>query len=321
LQSHGIEAIPFKGPIMAVSAYGDVCLRQFSDLDILVRPHDARKAMDLLLADGYRSKTTETSQESLREHHFKLGRSRPSVILELHWRITEECYAFALDTEVLWQRKRSVSFENERVLSFSEEDLLLILCHHGAKHNWYQLSLVCDVGALLRSHPAMNWPAIFRIAEQLACRRMLAVGLILAHDLLSCSLPPHVAHWLNTDPVAVRLSSELRQQLLSAIPAPPTSEQKWQFYLQSRERLTDRIHVCLGLEQIPRGVDQVALPLRARLIVYLMLALTPNQRDRDWIRLPAVLSFAYYLIRPIRLLAKSTRLWWQSLHSSERLDR
>ena len=35
LEEHGIAAIPFKGPVLAASAYGDVSLRQYMDLDII----------------------------------------------------------------------------------------------------------------------------------------------------------------------------------------------------------------------------------------------------------------------------------------------
>lgn len=35
-ESHSIPAIPYKGPVLAVSAYGNLSLRQISDLDILV---------------------------------------------------------------------------------------------------------------------------------------------------------------------------------------------------------------------------------------------------------------------------------------------
>jgi hypothetical protein len=34
-ETHSIPAIPFKGPVLAVSAYGNLSLRQISDLDIL----------------------------------------------------------------------------------------------------------------------------------------------------------------------------------------------------------------------------------------------------------------------------------------------
>src|SRR2546421_627163 len=35
--AEGIEAMPYKGPAIAVSIYGHLALRQFGDLDILVR--------------------------------------------------------------------------------------------------------------------------------------------------------------------------------------------------------------------------------------------------------------------------------------------
>jgi hypothetical protein len=44
LESHGIAAIPFKGPTLAESVYGNLALREFSDLDILVRQSDFPRA-------------------------------------------------------------------------------------------------------------------------------------------------------------------------------------------------------------------------------------------------------------------------------------
>jgi hypothetical protein len=53
-ESHSIPAIPFKGPVLAVSAYGNLSLRQIGDLDILVRERDYHKAKELLLDQGHR---------------------------------------------------------------------------------------------------------------------------------------------------------------------------------------------------------------------------------------------------------------------------
>jgi len=36
-RNRGIQALPFKGPLLAAQLYGDRALREFSDLDILVR--------------------------------------------------------------------------------------------------------------------------------------------------------------------------------------------------------------------------------------------------------------------------------------------
>jgi len=40
LQSEGIQAIPYKGPALAVQAYGEIALREFDDLDIILRQRD-----------------------------------------------------------------------------------------------------------------------------------------------------------------------------------------------------------------------------------------------------------------------------------------
>src|SRR5204862_195907 len=53
LQRAGIKAIPFKGPTLAVLAYGNLALRTFGDLDLLLRRNDIPRARDLLAAEGY----------------------------------------------------------------------------------------------------------------------------------------------------------------------------------------------------------------------------------------------------------------------------
>ena len=52
--AHEISAIPYKGPVLAVSVYGNLAFREFGDLDILVRERDYQTAQHLLSAQGYR---------------------------------------------------------------------------------------------------------------------------------------------------------------------------------------------------------------------------------------------------------------------------
>jgi hypothetical protein len=48
LKDNEIEAIAFKGPTLSQMAYGDITLRQFSDLDILIDQKDIYKASKIL---------------------------------------------------------------------------------------------------------------------------------------------------------------------------------------------------------------------------------------------------------------------------------
>ena len=56
LDERGIAVLSYKGPVLAIQAYHDVALRQFDDLDIVLRQRDMREAHETLLGLGYTAK-------------------------------------------------------------------------------------------------------------------------------------------------------------------------------------------------------------------------------------------------------------------------
>jgi len=52
-EESGIRALPFKGPVLALDLFGDLALREFVDLDILVPAGEILRATDLIEARGY----------------------------------------------------------------------------------------------------------------------------------------------------------------------------------------------------------------------------------------------------------------------------
>jgi len=55
LEDAGVRALPYKGPALAQQLYGDPCLRHFVDLDLVVAPQDARRALDCLERIGWQA--------------------------------------------------------------------------------------------------------------------------------------------------------------------------------------------------------------------------------------------------------------------------
>ena len=53
LQQNAVSALPYKGPLLALIAYGDSTLRSFDDLDILVTDADYFKTKTILQQHGY----------------------------------------------------------------------------------------------------------------------------------------------------------------------------------------------------------------------------------------------------------------------------
>jgi len=58
--AHGVPVIPIKGATLAASAYGDLTLRDFSDLDLLIPERSIAEAQTILLAQGYERKNPST---------------------------------------------------------------------------------------------------------------------------------------------------------------------------------------------------------------------------------------------------------------------
>lgn len=280
----GIEAVPYKGPALAVSAYGDLTLRRFIDLDIMVRKRDVMRAKELLLADGYQPQTPLTrTQESaiLRtQHNLAFTRERGRLVVELHWDIAPNRFSASLDAEQLWTRLVPLSLNGVEIKSLKPEDLLLSLCVHGSKHLWERLAWVCDVSELVAAHPALDWEWLLDLARRTGNERMLYLGLRLASELLAAPLPRPVRERIDADDAIRQLSAGIAARLFdeSGYRSPGLLE-NIKFNLHVRRRWRDKAR-------------------------YLQFVLAPTDGDFAALSLPSSLTFVYYFLRPFRLLFK-----------------
>lgn len=281
----GISALPFKGPVLAASVYGNLSLRQFSDLDILVHKRDVLKAGDLLISQGYKIQLTSAQQvEFLQEwYHFHFVRDGSPVHVEIHWAFTPRYWSFPFDFERLWERLEHVNLAGTTVLNLLPEDLLLILCVHGFKHHWEGLKWICDIAELIRVYQGVDWRQVMEQARTLGSERVLFLGLFLASNLLGAALPEEVLQRVQADTVVKSLTANIRERFFSEANDPLQGVNPHVFFFRMRERLRDRVRY---------------------LLYYLRTAMTPNEKDWAFLPLPAFLSFLYYLLPPIRLVRK-----------------
>lgn len=288
LKRIGVDAMPLKGPVLALTAYGSLALRQFIDLDIVVRPADLLRAKEVLVAQGYHSVNafTPTEEQALPEsgnHTYNFLRVDGQVSVEIHWAISQREYSFPLNFETLWRDRREVPFLGTLVPAPSPELLLLILCAHGTKHYWERLMWVCDVAELIHSRPDLDWDRLWEQARALRSERMLLVGLCLVNQLLKVPLPPEATHRIQADTTTGLLSSKAAGWLFLERENLGVTVQKRFFIFQVRECWRDKL-VYAG-----------------HLLVW---SITPNERDQAFVSMPAACSFLYYLVRPVRLLVK-----------------
>lgn len=195
-ESAGIRVVPFKGPALAVSAYGDITLREFTDLDFLARQGDLAPITRILKERGYVAREGDAyalSSGFLRnEFQFHFWRLRDSTLVEIHWRLTHRYFDFPFPLESRWEGLAETEIEGHRILAFQPEDQLLFLCVHGARHFWSSLNWVCDVAEHIRASPNLDWQFAFRQAALARNERTLLLGLALAQRLLGAELPAWV---------------------------------------------------------------------------------------------------------------------------------
>jgi Uncharacterised nucleotidyltransferase len=286
--AHGIHAIPFKGPVLAALAYGNLALREFRDLDILVHQRDVLRAKSLLIAQGYKPMLQFPHGEGatyLQARDYIFVREDGGVRVDLQWRITGRAFSFPLDTERLQNHSKSISLAGTTVPYLPPQDLLLILCVHGCKHRWERLKWICDIGEVVRVHQEADWGKISAHARSMGAWRMLALGLFLANNLLATPLPDHVSQSIQGDPALQPLAAQVRAHLFREADSTPSASARAVFYLSMRERFRDRVRYRLHY------VHQ-----------YFRIVLIPNAADHALLPLPASLSPLYYLLRPIRMM-------------------
>jgi hypothetical protein len=285
LEAREVRAISFKGPLLASLIYGDLSLRQFSDLDILIHKHDVSRTKALLMSLGYRPrKSLAAVQEA---PHMKsepvevFVRDDGIVSVDLHWGLGRTSLPFQLDQDSFWERREAVSLGGTTVCSLPPEELLLVLCTHGARHLWNRMKWICDIAELLRVRRGMDWERVIKLASDLGIERMLFLGLLLATDLLGAAIPEEVLHRAQASQGARALADQVRASLFLEADQSSGVVNQFMFRTRAREHLRDKVAVVRYL------IRRTA---------------TPTTTDRALIRLPAPLSFLYYLIRPIRLI-------------------
>jgi len=283
LEENGIRAIPFKGPTLALRVYGDVGLRQFGDLDILVHRKDILKVKELLISRGFKStlELTGTQQAALLRFDCAYNfDNKQGVALDVHWDFVERYFSFDIDVSRVWDRLEPVTISGKQLQTLSAEDLLLILCLHGFTHQWERLGWICDVASLIDSRKDLNWQRILENATTLGVRGILSLGLLLAGDLLDASIPPEVSKSLQPDARVKKLAGQVREQLFTERSTPAGLFAEANTLVSLRERRLDRLRSCLRLATTPRSYDWMFLSV------------------------PDSLFFLYYLVRPLRLAGK-----------------
>lgn len=214
LEAAGVVPLAYKGPALAVQAYGDASLRDYSDLDVLVRRNDLAPAGAALVRAGYRDISVSGAGRAalLRDgHHLQFRRE--GVLVEVHWRFGKALFGFSEEVSGLWDRAETLDIRGRGVRALSVPDHLLALAIHASKGMWASLDgTVCMVRLARRLGPE-DWAEVVERARLWRCEEALRMSLLLGEHMLGAAYPRQLAERLPPTRRARRLAGRVAADL------------------------------------------------------------------------------------------------------------
>lgn len=287
--ANNISVLPFKGPLLAAQAYGDLSARQFVDLDILVKPKQLESAIELLRDEGY---NPISSIGWLKKNNWHLldkkdiyFRSEDGLVnVELHWKLSGSHFALPFEMSALWARLENFCLANVSLKTLPFDDLLIYLCLHGSRHGWEQFGWICDLNELTLSRNEIDWEHLIEKARLLGCENVLGLGLYLVHYFFGREFSFRGWQKVKNDVMFLTFAKRIRSQLFTEKRIVMGLGARYAYHLKLKEDRWDKWKLHFHY-----------------LFWYLRIIFTPRTVDSNIFNFPRALEPLYYLMRPLRL--------------------
>lgn len=296
LKENKIHAVAFKGPTLSKIAYNSLDARSFTDLDILVRQDDYFKVREVLKCHGYQpfgelQKSEEEEKKfCLQAGEYTLFKENGTLYADIHYRcLGGNNIAFSSDFSFFWERLESVSLAGTEVLVFSKTDTLIYLCMNGIKDGWSSLRHICDIAMFISNSPNLNWDDVSDSSQKLRLQTAVSLSLSLVEILTGVSTPISLSKCPKQkekiDFFSRYIARKITTNLETAESISLIDELRMRFFIL--EGRMSRIKYIKSLIYRP---------------FFLLFAI--NTFDKEYIDLPAYLSFLYYPVRLIRVISQ-----------------
>jgi hypothetical protein len=249
-EQRGIKFLAHKGPALAQLLYGTPPMRQFGDLDVIVRSRDLARVREALMELGYDAglRLSPRQQQSFLRSGYECSFSLNSEhnLVELQWQIVPRFYSVDFNIDALFSRSVRIELDGLSLQTLRHEDLLLALCVHAAKHEWAQLGMLRDIATLTNFN--LDWDWIIAEARRLGILKILQVSLLALGELFSVFLVPQLRP-------RVKGAAELASAVVAGLqfdPEPNTESIRYfRAQLQTREQWRDRVRFIWRLATTP----------------------------------------------------------------------
>lgn len=286
LKKSGAECMPNKGVLLSKKLYGDYISRETSDIDFIIRPVDFVTAMNVLVADGYEYRCYYNPDykylflKSDSELKFVKRISGEEYKIELHWAVTHKMMAIPFPAEELFHNTDKENVLNNEIETLSlSNTLLTLLIHHGVNDIWRTVRHSIDFASFIsKYHADIDWGEMERLTRKYRIYKTTCLGLSMCREIYGIEIP---GNFIIIGPLLKRVIHDMLR-------FPPIKRKKL-----SGENIFQQFRLR------DSAVDKILLSG-----AYASTALLPNIRDVEAWPIPVKWGFAYYFIKPFRLLLR-----------------
>ena len=213
--AQNIPVIGLKGIYLSEWLYQDIGLRQFSDIDLLVKEKDVSICISFLENMGFKK-----SEISLTE--FILSRFIKDIIhypamvfkglsVELHIKLHSKNEKYNLKVSELWKNSIPVTINGANVLALNTTDMLIHLCLHLDKHfktDHVQFTCFNDITNVLEKYAeTLNWKEFTESCRLYYCEEIVFKYLVMVNKYMNATVPIDIIQKYNV------LLSEIDEKL------------------------------------------------------------------------------------------------------------
>ncbi|MCF0060854.1 nucleotidyltransferase family protein [Dyadobacter chenwenxiniae] len=188
-----VKAFLMKGALWAWLLYEKPNQREFGDIDFFIEEGDINKSLSTLKVNGFEPDPYRKylmGQDALRSAYLETDYQLPLQPIESHalqsleiqWKPSYPRYCYDLNWKELSLNMISVNMAGSLIqIPNMENQLLMMVIHHGGVEQWDKLKYMADFVRILRKHSdKLDWSYIQDISGKQGFKRLLSesVGMV-----------------------------------------------------------------------------------------------------------------------------------------------
>lgn len=195
-----IDVVPLKGIFLAETVYGDISMRQLSDMDILIQRKHIPDGVQILTNMGFtfdeRYKKSDFIQDLRDSKHIPLL-AKQGIGIELHTSLIIEDKGFCIPMQDFWTNTKPAKLSDMDCLQFHPHYLLIHICMHLDEHfvsaKIHFIAYVDILHCITTYTDTIHWDELYELCRNYGCEEQVFSHIYLTSKYLQAHIPAHIA--------------------------------------------------------------------------------------------------------------------------------